>query len=225
MQNQKSPDRTFYVYWLYFWNTENIYNSGYVGITDNLKDRFCKHRKRFGNFKYMIVFTGTQAQAFALEHHLRPKPNIGLNKAIGGLQFGVYSPMTGRNHTPETIEKIRKSNLGKHRTNTRINFKHTDETKALMSQQRKGRKHTPEAKAKVVAALTGSTVSPETCARISASNTGKKATKETRKAMSDGKWAKYNIDMSNIKMLKDYTVMNGHSVETMAKADAEPEIK
>lgn len=37
----------FYVYWIYFWETEDIYNSGYVGITDNLKDRFYKHRKKF----------------------------------------------------------------------------------------------------------------------------------------------------------------------------------
>lgn len=36
----------FYVYWIYFWDDENIYTSGYVGITDNLKDRFGKHRRR-----------------------------------------------------------------------------------------------------------------------------------------------------------------------------------
>lgn len=193
----------FYVYWLYFWDNSNIYKDGYVGITDNLKDRFYKHKKKFGYFKFKIIFTGSLEQVFALERHLRPLPNIGWNKAIGGLQFGVYSPMTGRKHSSETIEKIRKSNLGKKHNviNPRINFKHTEETKIKLGEMSKGRKHTLEAKAKVTAALTGRVVSEETKAKIAKSNTGKKASEETRRKMSEGKWAKKNFNFDPNKVI------------------------
>jgi hypothetical protein len=201
----------FYVYWLYHWDDDNIYKSGYVGITDNLKDRFYKHRKRFGNFKYKIVFTGSQAQAFALEHHLRPKANIGWNKAIGGLQFGVYSPMTGRKHSPETIEKIRASNLGLKHNVTVPKAKHTEEAKLKISKAVTGRKHTDQAKAKVSEALRKRVRKPETYAKIALTNTGKKASLETRRKMSEGKRGKLIVDPSKIIILN--------------KVDAEPPIQ
>ena len=109
-------DETFYVYWLYYWDSENIYKSGYVGITNDVVNRFYKHRKKYGNFKFKIIFTGSLAQAYALEFLLRPYPNIGMNKAAGGLQFGVNGPMLGRNHTKDAKEKIRLSNLGQKRS-------------------------------------------------------------------------------------------------------------
>lgn len=189
----------FYVYWIYFWDNENIYSSGYVGITDNLKNRFSKHKKRFGNFKFKIIFTGNKEQAFALEYHLRPNANIGLNKAIGGLQFGIYSPMTGRSHSTETIEKIRQSNLGKKRSEeTIINMKAAKqnisiETRAKTAASSKGRKHTNETKIKVSKALAGHIVSEETRAKISMANKGRKHSKEDKRKMSEGKWNRLNI--------------------------------
>lgn len=197
----------FYVYWIYFWEDQNIYDSGYVGITDDLKDRFYKHRKRFGNFKFMIVFTGNKEQAFALEHHLRPKPNVGLNKAIGGLQFGVYSPMTGRSHSHETIEKIRSSNLGQKRSPETCeklrNRRFSDEFKEKIRVSSSARRHRPESKAKVSEALRNRVRKPETFAKIS----------EAKK--------KYYENKRNSLILNGTPVTNHHLVETLAVVDAE----
>lgn len=49
-----------------------------------------------------------------------------------------------------------------------LGVKHTTETRAKLSAQRKGRKHTAEAKAKVAAAKTGLTIPPEVRAKIGA---------------------------------------------------------
>lgn len=176
----------FYVYWIYFWETENIYNSGYVGITDNLKDRFYKHRKKFGNFKYKIIFTGNQAQAFALELHLRPRPNIGLNKAIGGLQFGVYSPMTGRKHSAETINKIKIGNIG---------LKRTDETKAKLKIVRTN--ISEETRDRMRKASTGRKLSEESRAKVSEALRNRVRTEETKKKLSEAakrQWDKYHAE-------------------------------
>lgn len=142
----------FYVYWIFANIEDDIYKDGYVGITNNLSSRFSKHGKRFGGLYYQIIFTGNMEQAFALEKLLRPKPNIGLNKAIGGLQFGKYSPMTGMKFTDEHKEKLRISNLGKKKP-SREWFRHSQETKEKLKIIFKGRKQTQSAKDKVSEAL------------------------------------------------------------------------
>ena len=170
MSNLQQLDKTIFVYWLYYWDDEDIYKSGYVGITDDVERRFFKHKKKFGNFKFKIIFTGSLAQAYALEFQLRPFPDIGLNKAAGGLQFGTNGPNKGRKHLPETIEKIRQSNKGQKRSQETCEKlkarERTDEWRKNASIAQTGKKHSEEAKAKVSEALKKRIRSAETHEKI-----------------------------------------------------------
>lgn len=196
----------FFVYWLYYWDDENIYDSGYVGITKHIKARIFKHRKKFGKFKFKIIFTGSIEQAYALELHLRPRPNIGLNKATGGLQFGTNGPRKGLITSEEVKEKLRIANTGLKRSKetceklklAKMNI--SEETRLKISEAGKGRKHTNEVKAKVSEALTGRPVSEETRLKISNSNKGRLHTEEEKLKMRKPKstQAKINIGLAGL---------------------------
>lgn len=214
------------VYWLYHNETDNIFVDGYVGITKNKNTRFAQHREKFGEFKFKIIFYGTIEQALSLEYMLRPKPGIGWNRAIGGKEgykLGhceetvkiikekrklQIAPRLGMKHRPETIERIRSSNLGLKRSNETIakmkiaKQNISAETRAKTSAASIGRKHTLATKSKVIAALIGRPVSEETRNKIRIANTGRVISKEKRENMINGKWNKYNLDMSNVMILK-----------------------
>lgn len=205
-----------------------MFTDGYVGVTKNEKVRFAQHRKRFGEFKFQILFCGTFEQCLALEFQLRPVPGIGWNRACGGMEgyrlghceetrriikekrAKQVAPRLGMKHKTETIDRIRASNLGQKRSaETIANLKAakrniSGETRAKISAAGLGRKHKPEAKAKVTAALLGRVVSEETRNKIRASLKGRVYSEERCRNMSIGKLSK-------------------RSVETMAIVDAEAE--
>lgn len=210
----------FYVYWIYYWEVEDIYSSGYVGITNNIRNRFIRHRKKFGNFKFKIIFTGTLAQVYALELALRPNPNIGLNKARGGLQFGTYGPRLGLTTSDEVKEKLRQSNLGLKRTDetrerlrqVRINI--SEETRQRMRDASKGRKLSDASRAKVSEALRGRVRTEESREKTRKTMTGVKYSEE-RKA---------NMRKPKKLRIMNLCLSNHHSIETIAFVDAEAPI-
>lgn len=213
----------FYVYWIYESITDNIYSNGYIGITSRFKQRFYKHRSRFGGYFYQVIFTGSKEQAFALEKLLRPEANIGWNKAIGGLQFGIYSPMTGCKHSLETIEKIRLGNLGK-----RIGIpspmkgkSHSIEVKERLRIINLKRKHRPESKLKVSEALKKRIRKQETFDKISKAAIARydKKRNEVDRFIINGNYIGSVILLKNISL----AVQNSHSVEIMSRKDAEKE--
>lgn len=80
----------------------------------------------------------------------------------------------GRKHTPEEIEKIRKSCTG---------WKQTDEARAKISKGLKGKPKSEEHKEKLRMANFGKKASPETRAKLSASHKGKKLTEQQKQAL------------------------------------------
>ena len=75
------------VYWLHDAYCICLQQHGYVGISGAWTTRLAKHQrnKRFPpNFEWSIIFTGTKAECLAMEHKLRPVPNVGWNQAQGG---------------------------------------------------------------------------------------------------------------------------------------------
>lgn len=225
------------VYWLYKEATDSVFTDGYVGVTKNEKVRFAQHRKRFGEFKFEILFSGTKEQCLAVEFQLRPVPGIGWNRACGGMEgyrlghceetrkiikekrAKQIAPRLGMKHKEEAKIRISNSNLGKKRSAEAVaNMKASKqcisaETRAKISAASLGRKHKPEAKAKVTAALLGRIVSQETRAKIRASLTGRKYSKERCENMSIGKRKNFYFDPSQVIILS----------ETVAIADAEAE--
>ena len=206
----------FYVYWIFENETDNIYKHGYVGVTNNIKRRiFTEHFDRFEGCHWMVIFTGNMDQAFKLERLLRPVPNIGLNKATGGIQFGTYSPMTGRHHSPETIEKIRSSNMGKRKgcVSPMKGKTHSDEVKERLRISSSQRKHRPESKAKVSEALRKTVRKKETGDKISRAKT---AYYDSKRAELD----KFIASGNYIGEIKGYSYTK-HSMETFAKSDVD----
>jgi group I intron endonuclease len=101
--------------------------------------------KKYGrdNFSLQILLAGTQEYCYEMERkaidaYNTLKPN-GYNICTGGRGaigiFGDKNGMYGRKHSPETLEKIRQTKLGR---------KASEETKLKMSVAHKGLKRTPE---------------------------------------------------------------------------------
>lgn len=133
----------------------------YIGVTKNPKSRMNAHAcsvtptksilknamKKYGRDKFtmQVLLTSTQEYCYemerkAIEAYNTLKPN-GYNICTGGMgAIGIYGDkngMFGRKHSPETLEKIRQTKLGKTAT---------AETKAKMSVARTGQKRTAESK-------------------------------------------------------------------------------
>ena len=118
------------VYWIHLPEHIDIRSEGYVGITNNLKERFGRHKATARNVnrqrsvhlenainKYPDLIYDTVMQdcemelAQLIELELRPLPNIGWNIAIGGglppCMKGELNPFYGKSHSEETIIKIK----------------------------------------------------------------------------------------------------------------------
>jgi hypothetical protein len=76
------------VYWLFDVRCTFPADTGYVGYTSDLKRRIRDHRKVFdavgAGIHIMVLYWGTYEKCREAERLLRPKANIGWNKAIGG---------------------------------------------------------------------------------------------------------------------------------------------
>jgi hypothetical protein len=64
------------------------------------------------DFRYKILFTGTQRQALTLEAALRPKPHIGWNIGVGGFANG--GGLKGIPKSPEQRAKQRLAALARY---------------------------------------------------------------------------------------------------------------
>jgi hypothetical protein len=94
-------DRLHYLYWIHDIRHSDVYSQGYVGVTGiGVIQRYEQHLSaaKCGNYSdafssalltssYTMVetlITGTRNEVLSAEKHLRPKKNIGWNRAIGG---------------------------------------------------------------------------------------------------------------------------------------------
>ena len=139
--------------------TNTINDMVYIGVTKDPKHRMVAHAcfttptksiiknaiKKYGRDKFtlQVLLTSTQEYCYeierkAIEAYNTLKPN-GYNICTGGVGaigiFGNKNGMYGRKHSPETLEKMRQTKLGK---------KVSEKTKLKMSVARKGQKRTPE---------------------------------------------------------------------------------
>lgn len=160
------------VYWLFDEYCVDPLYHGYIGITNNVKKRMYWHRKkRKRKFEYKILFEGTRQECLEMEGTFRPELLIGWNIAQGGSdspsilfshseESNIKRSKTQKGkpkHTPESIEKIRLSHLGK---------KHTPETISLFKEQR-------------------SYISSDTREKMRQSQLGSMDTEETKKKKSE----------------------------------------
>jgi hypothetical protein len=97
------------VYWLFDARCVDPTDSGYIGVTTNLKVRVQHHREGRNaaardlpeTFSMRVLYEGPMARCLEIEQSLRPTADIGWNRMAGGV--GVRS---GRRHTEKTKRKI-----------------------------------------------------------------------------------------------------------------------
>jgi predicted GIY-YIG superfamily endonuclease len=106
-------------------------DEGYVGISQNPKERWASHKRGKSNYpvqkaitkystllKYDIIACfDTLEEALWLEYTLRPLPRLGWNIAVGGGlppdSAGENNPNFGKQASQETKEKQSKARLGR----------------------------------------------------------------------------------------------------------------
>jgi hypothetical protein len=98
-----------YVYWIYNDECKDVNTDGYVGITENVDNRFkthLKYNKRIPkDAKIKVLYEGSREECFNLEYEYRPTKGIGWNSAIGG----SHGWQVGFNHSKETCEKMKEA--------------------------------------------------------------------------------------------------------------------
>ena len=76
------------LYWLHLPHEKNLLTHGYVGVASDFSKRMRSHKHKFSqiwsNVLVEKLVISTKEYCFALEEKLRPKRNIGWNKACGG---------------------------------------------------------------------------------------------------------------------------------------------
>lgn len=119
-------DKETVVYWYHLPIHTDITTEGYVGVTNNQKQRHWEHVKGSNTGCYImrrafekygedgivkdVVFIGTREECLAKELELRPTNKIGWNIVPGG---GDAPDCTGKKHSEETKAKIAAGNKGK----------------------------------------------------------------------------------------------------------------
>lgn len=169
-----------YVYWLHLLEHTDMRIQGYLGVSNNPKQRLWEHfndvktnnhcnpylsrviNKYSDQLIQTIVFEGIKEVCYAYEENLRPTKNIGWNLNKGG----AHPPSAlGRKLSNQHKEKIGKANAG------RV-YVCSEETKQKISVSTKGKTLTKEHKQKVREARLGTTRSLETKKKLSESHKG-----------------------------------------------------
>lgn len=170
-----------YVYWLHLPEHNDMRIQGYIGVSNNPKQRLWEHlndvktnnhcnpylsriiKKFYGQLIQTIVFQGEKDICYTYEEELRPEKNIGWNLNKGG----EHPPSAlGRKLSTQHREKIGKANTG------RV-YVCSEETKKKLSKSLKGRKLTEEHKQKVKAARKNQIFTEQTKKQLSESHKGK----------------------------------------------------
>jgi predicted GIY-YIG superfamily endonuclease len=117
-----------YVYWLHLSEHTNIFTQGYIGVSNNPKQRLWEHfndaKKDKHCNKYLsrilkkypnqliqtVVFEGKRDECYTYEENLRPTKNIGWNLNKGG---EAPPSAQGRRLSYNHKEKIGKANTGR----------------------------------------------------------------------------------------------------------------
>jgi len=77
-----------YLYWVHLPEHTDIFSQGYVGVTENCKNRFRSHKFKFKEFAQFliseVILIADNSYCYLIEKKLRPSKNIGWNKSIGG---------------------------------------------------------------------------------------------------------------------------------------------
>lgn len=146
----------YFLYHLHHEQDKGDYSKGYIGVTVCCKARLQGHRGSKDNPKIVQarsegelfmdkVAKGTKKQMLKLEAKLRPKPDMGWNRAPGG-----GSSANGRANGLSRLGKPRKP--------------HSEETKAKIAASMKGKnqgERSPETRAKISSGNKGKTRSLE----------------------------------------------------------------
>lgn len=169
-----------YVYWLHLSEHSDMRIQGYIGVSNNPKQRLWEHfndvktnnhcnpylsrviKKYPDQLVQTIVFEGEKDVCYTYEEELRPAKNIGWNLNKGG----EFPPSAlGRKLSAAHKEKIGKANTG------RI-YVCSEETKQKISSSTKGKTLTEEHKQKVREARKHQIFTEETKKKLSESHKG-----------------------------------------------------
>jgi group I intron endonuclease len=169
-----------YVYWLHLPEHNDMRIQGYIGVSNNPKQRLWEHlndvktnnhcnpylsrviKKYSDQLIQTIVFEGEKYVCYTYEEDLRPTKNIGWNLNKGG---GYPPSALGRKLSTEHKGRIGKANTG------RV-YVCSEETKQKISASSKSKTLTEEHKQKIREARLGTTRSLETKKKLSESHKG-----------------------------------------------------
>ncbi len=92
------------LYWLRLSEHADPFLQGYIGVADDMTKRLRSHKHRFKHLWSQIIVqplvVAGKDYCFELEKQLRPKRNVGWNRACGGKRnnamFGVENPNFGK---------------------------------------------------------------------------------------------------------------------------------
>lgn len=191
-----SPNKKYYVGVTSFSNPNIRWKNGY-GYTKN--KYFFNAIKKYGwdNFKHEIVAKDlTKEEAYNLEKILikKLKSNdwkFGYNNSSGGEKSRL-----GVKASPETLEKMRYINLGKH---------FSEETRRKISEGLKGRPCSEETRLKIRNSQIGKRVSNETRMKLRKSHIGIRQSEETKRKRADANRGKKRSEEIVRKMIENST--------------------
>lgn len=157
------------VYWIRHQDHTDIFSQGYVGVSNNIANRFEEHRNRPSNAhlkhaieKYSwdklikeIVVIAEDSYCYEIEAKLRNAEKIGWNLTFGGGKPPVAKKGRSKGRLP--WNKGKKASL---------------EARLKMSESAKKRMENPEERKHISQALAGRVLSEETKAKISISRLG-----------------------------------------------------
>lgn len=150
-----------YLYWIRLESHHDILTQGYVGFTKDYTSRIKSHQSAYNHYKRKgsthhpvlhqaadkydcelvvdLIYVGDRDSALQMEELLRPHTYIGWNINRGG-DYG----WVGREHTKESLEKMRQSKLG---------LKQTPETVRRRMESRSGYSPSQETREKAGKAI------------------------------------------------------------------------
>jgi len=176
-----------YLYWIHLPEHKDPKCEGYIGVSNNPKERFRKHKNKklnphlanaFDKYRDRIVRTILlkldEEFCYEVEKRYRPTENIGWNIAIGGSRPPSYMNI-GKPRSDITKRKISESKKGKYLKENNHLYKRprTQEIRDKISKSKLGKPFSEEHKKKLRSSAKGKTISDETKLKLSDAMKGK----------------------------------------------------